>query len=100
MALLRCLIWLQLLVFLLGLPVALASVLGDAQWAMVIIPWGLYCAFLFGRLQGSGRIKYGENTSFPTIAWIQAPDSLHMSLLRFNAAVGIVIAVAIYWRTS
>ena len=97
MFLVRSLIWLQFFCFLLGPPVALASVLGDVRWALVVIPWGLCCAFLFGHLQGSGRIKYGEEKYLP-IAWLQVPDSIHIGLLGFNGAIALVIAAAIQLR--
>jgi hypothetical protein len=98
MAILRALVWLQVMCFMFSPPFAVAALFGDVRGLVAAIPWILFCAFLSGWVQAKGLATYEESKYLP-VAWIGGTDTFHLGLLKFNVAVAVVLGATLITRS-
>lgn len=97
MPLLRALVGIQIMLFILLPPAALAVAAGSEQWLLAGIPWVLFCGFLNGWVRARGLATYEEEKFLPIVR-IGGKDSFHLAMLKVNASAGAVLVVALYLR--
>lgn len=97
MPILRPLVVVQMMVFLVAPPFAVAALLGSEQWLIVVIPWGICCAVLNDWARKTGLSTYKESKFLP-VARLGGKDSFHVGLLKINACVLTVLAAALLVR--
>ena len=92
MSLLRPLFFVQGWLLLVGLPLATGAILNSWDGAAVVLPWGLYCLYLYGKIQRTGEAHIEEH--FLGTVSFRVSDRIHLKLLRTNAIVTLVCILA------
>lgn len=93
---LRLIVGVQLACLFFGPPIALAVVFDNSSWLTSIVPWGLFCAFLYGVARGAGWIEFKD--SLLGKVYVTAPDSVHFMLLKINSCVlAVILFFAVFY---
>jgi hypothetical protein len=83
----------QLYLFLIGPPVTVAAIFNDVAGLVVCVPWGVYCLYMYRRIQKMGQAQISEH--FPGTVSFRASDELSLKLLKFNACWVVIFLTAL-----